>query len=496
MKLQLHSLIFAFSLMYSSGSLAQESSVGEPLVIDEAEALAMDARIYADAYGVTIDEAINRLTVMLYGGQGVVTATNSEGADFGGKFFDNGVDFGLVVRSRAPKEPRGISFRPETKTNYGRMNAAAKRERNATRRTLRQQLLLSDSLVSMAEDALSKPHQLKVKSQKTDITLAQLNRGIEDLRQTGASVEGYNLAYVNERDGVINLILDREIPENAQAQLRNIAKVPITFEILPGGMQQVANIRGGSKLYTSSTATSTSPRYCMSAFGARHNTSKTSTGAYVTGLVTAAHCASTSHIIGDNGTNYPVTLGSVMDDRGGVNKADLRFIYNANNNPVGVGQFYFDGTTNVRNATGTRTRNGTNIGGGTPDTVSGTTTGTFVCHLGQTGLGSANSIQSCGEVISITASQSSTGASASQSGGYFVMVRNTQSGAGTVRSSGTGTLRCYQGDSGGPFFSGTIAFGVLSSCGWSGGLNSDTAKYAMYTSTDYFADLGVTILVP
>lgn len=475
---------------------AQEIVTGEPQVVDEAEALAMDAKIYAESYGVPFDEALNRMTTMIYGGQGVASATNAEGSDLGGKYFDNGADFGLVVRSKAPKSERSVSFTPQTKENYGRLNAAAKRERNEARKAFRQKLALNDAQISKAEDALSKSHQLKVKFQKADVTVEEMNKAVQALRQEGGTIEGFNVAFANERDGVVNVILDREVPESSKAKIRNIAKIPVIFEVLAGGMQPVANIRGGSKLYTSSTSTGSSARYCMSAFGARHNTAKTSSGAAITGLVTAAHCTSVSNIIADDGTNYSVTLGAQMDDRGGTNKADLRFIYNANNNPVGVGQFYFDGTTSVRNVTGTRTRSGTNIGGGTPDTVSGTTTGSFVCHLGQTGSGSSNSIQSCGEVISINASQSSTGTGATQSGGYFVMLRNTQSGAGTVRSSGTGTLRCYQGDSGGPFFAGTVAFGVLSSCGWSGAVNSDTARYAMYKSTDYFTDLGVTIIVP
>jgi hypothetical protein len=71
-------------------------------------------------------------------------------------------------------------------------------------------------------------------------------------------------------------------------------------------------------------------------------------------------------------------------------------------------------------------------------------------------------------------------------------VRNTQSGAGTVTTSGTGTLICFPGDSGGPWFSGTIAFGVMSSC--AKGTNG-TAQYATYTSVDAFPSIGVTILV-
>jgi hypothetical protein len=80
-------------------------------------------------------------------------------------------------------------------------------------------------------------------------------------------------------------------------------------------------------------------------------------------------------------------------------------------------------------------------------------------------------------------------------GGSYVLVRNTQSGAGTVRTSGTGTLLCFKGDSGGPWFAGTIAFGVQSGCAWQGGITNGTAEYSTYTSVDAFPSIGVTILV-
>lgn len=84
----------------------------------------------------------------------------------------------------------------------------------------------------------------------------------------------------------------------------------------------------------------------------------------------------------------------------------------------------------------------------------------------------------------------------SYTGGSFVLMRNTQSGAGTARTVGNGTLRCFPGDSGGPVFAGTIAYGVMSTCSWVDGDQNKPVTYATYTSVDYFNKIGVSIIVP
>jgi hypothetical protein len=217
----------------------------------------------------------------------------------------------------------------------------------------------------------------------------------------------------------------------------------------------------------------------MTAFAAKHNT----TGK--TGLVTAGHCVGTSLWLNDGGTANLMTQGTPMNsDTAG----DLMFL---SGTPSAVAEFYYDGTNSVRSVTGTRSRANTTAGNGTL-TTAGTTTGTFVCHLGQQTPGSSNVVQSCGEVVSTKATK---GIGASFIGGSYVLVRNTQSGAGTLRATGTGTLLCFKGDSGGPWFSNTIAFGVLSVCSWKNNVENGTAEYSMYTSVDAFPSIGVTILV-
>lgn len=165
---------------------------------------------------------------------------------------------------------------------------------------------------------------------------------------------------------------------------------------------------------------------------------------------------------------------------------------------MGLGTFYFDGTENLRNVASLATLAGTVASGGTATQMVGTIQGSYVCHRGQSSVGSANSIQSCGEVISKTFFLSKSGLNNTYTGGGFVAVRNTSTGKGTtIPASGTGTLRCYTGDSGGPWFAGTVAYGVQSSCAWeNGNTNSDRVLFAVYTSLDYTNLAGASIIVP
>lgn len=213
----------------------------------------------------------------------------------------------------------------------------------------------------------------------------------------------------------------------------------------------------------------------MTAFAAKHNT----TGK--TGAVTAGHCTTSNAIsLNDGGTNYAMTQGTPLNAQPA---GDLMFL---SGTPTAVAEFYYDVTGAARSVTVTRSRASTTASNGTWSNP-GTTTGSFVCHLGQQTAGSSNVVQSCGEVISTTGQVTS----GLLTGGSYVIVRNTQSGAGTVRTSGNGTLLCFPGDSGGPWFAGTIDFGVHSACAKQNGV----ALYSIYTSVDAFPSIGVTILV-
>jgi hypothetical protein len=270
------------------------------------------------------------------------------------------------------------------------------------------------------------------------------------------------------------VMVDAKSPDVASVEAAKFLKVPYRIELVPGGFVKTA-LRGGQ------FSSIPSSRWCMTAFAARHNT----TGK--TGLVTAGHCTTTSTIsLKDGSTDYTMTQGSPLDPRVGAT-SDLMFLSGA---PNAVAEFYAEGTGAVRSVTGTQSRASTAVSNGTYTGTIGTKTGAFVCHLGQVSPDSSNLVQSCGEVVSTTA----TSISGSYTGGSYVMVRNTQSGAGTILKTGTGTLRCFKGDSGGPWFMGTLALGVQSGCAWQDGVNS-TAVWTTYTSVEAFPSIGVTILV-
>jgi hypothetical protein len=494
-------LAAAFAPVATGAQTAPATAEAAPgAVLDDAEALAVDAKLYAAEYGVTFDEAVERLTIMIYGTGAVSEAAAAEGTDLAGRYFDNNAaEFGLVVATRkAQAAPKNLSFTPRTKVNYGRLTAEARRARNAERQEGRRIARLSDSEVAKAEDSLSRPASVKVRYKVGRAhSLLDLSEAVQTLSGKAESIPGFQIAFVDEIASNVRILTKAQLSDAQQREVRQLVKVPVEFEFTPTGLVQVANMRGGSKMYFGSTDTSASSRACMTSFGARHDTIKTSTGAAMTGMVTAAHCTAATNIIADDGRNYPLTQGARDDTRGTYNETDLMFVHGTNNNPVGLGTFYYDGTTNLRSVAGTQSRGGTAVGSGTWNQVNGTATGSYICHLGQDAYQSTTNMQSCGEVISVNAAQNSTGTSVTQTGGSFVMVRNTSSGKGTVLgSTGSGTLRCYQGDSGGPWFAGTIAYGVMSACAWADTVNSNRAAYSVYTSTDFFNWIGATIIVP
>lgn len=450
----------------------------------------------------------NRVDAEL-GSDVISAAAAAEGAELAGKFFDNRAsEFGLTVATKAKsKKNKSVSFTPTTRDNYGRLNAAMKQARNIERKAMREAAKLSDQELRKAQDTLGKPVTVRVKYATGKAhALSDLQDGLAKVMTKAAEIPTFTAASVDEPGNTVRVFLTSQPDAATQQALTSSTKVPVAIEILPGGFVPVANVRGGSKLYSSSTATSASSRECMTAFGAKSNTLKNSANQPMTGMITASHCPGTTRIIADDGKNKGLTTPTDHDSdtRGSSNQTDIRFVYNSTQDPVGLGTFYFDGTPNLRAVARVQSRAGTVAGNGTFNTV-GTTTGSYICHLGQTSLGSTSSMQSCGEVISVNTQQTpqtnpTTGQleyALTSTGGAFVMVRNTSSGEGTVLGpTGTGTLRCYQGDSGGPWFAGTVAYGVMSSCSWEGGVsNSNRALLSIYTSLDFVGMAGASVIV-
>jgi hypothetical protein len=111
--------VLGITAVAAAGGAQEEPSVqqsDEGAVLDDAEALAIDAKLYAAEFGVPFDEAVERLTIMIYGMDAVSQAA-AEGNDLAGRYFDNEApEFGLVVATKkAQAAPRTVSFTPRTR---------------------------------------------------------------------------------------------------------------------------------------------------------------------------------------------------------------------------------------------------------------------------------------------------------------------------------------------------------------------------------------------
>jgi hypothetical protein len=469
-------LLFGFlasTIAIGSFSSAYAQTETSPTLLDSGEAIAVDAKFYAEAYGVSQEEAVKRLSIMFDIGAEADAAESEEGDDFAGSYFDNSAtQFALTLRTKKANKPDRVLTRKARLV--AARDPAAKAKRRAERKAIRAKFKLTDGQVEQAEDILAQDVQVPLKVKRSAANSVRVLRAAIDASAPSlAAIPGFQNVFVDNKTGEVVVMVDAKSPDVASAEAAKFLKVPYRIELVPGGFVNVA-LRGGQ--FSSVPA----QRWCMTSFAAKHNT----TGK--TGLVTAGHCASPNTIsLNDGGTNYAMTQGAPLDKQPG---GDLMFL---SGTPTAVAEFYYDGTSSVRSVTGTRSRASTTASNGTTSTA-GTTTGSFVCHLGQQTLNSSNVVQSCGEVISTTGQVTS----GLLTGGSYVIVRNTQSGAGTVNTSGTGTLLCFKGDSGGPWFAGTIAFGVMSACAWQSGIpNNGPVAYSVYTSVDAFPSIGVTILV-
>ncbi len=464
----------ASTLFVSNFLSAHAQTEANPTALDTAEALAVDAKFYAEAYGVSQEEAVKRLSIMFDIGAEADAAESEEGDDFAGSYFDNSAtQFALVVRTKkADKADRILKRKARVEA---RRDPAAKAKRRAERKAARAKAKLTDREVEQAEDILTQDVEVPLKFKGSAANSVRgLQAAIDANAQSFAAIPGFQTAFVDNKTGEVVVMVDAKSPDVASAEAAKLLKVPYRIELVPGGFVNTA-LRGGQFTFDAQG------RRCMTAFAARHNT----TGK--TGVVTAGHCVMVKPTqINDGGTNYTMTQGTPLDNE---LSGDLMFLSGA---PNAVAEFYAEGTGAVRSVTGTRSRASTAVSNGTYTGTIGTKTGAFVCHLGQVSPGSSNLMQSCGEVVSTTA-PSTRG---TYVGGSYVMVRNTQSGAGTVVKTGTGTLRCFRGDSGGPWFTNTLALGVQSSCSWKDGIiDGPTTQWVTYTSVDFFPSIGVTILV-
>lgn len=431
----------------------------EPEVLSADEALAIDAKHYAASYGVSVEEAAERLLIMHESGEQIAQIAQRYRDRLSGIYFDSSGSFGLAVRVTGNQVPTNerLVRRPSTLPTRasGRVPGG-----------LAQRLGLTEGDIDAARSAMGREISREVRYGAQARNTRRQRVALQDQARAALLVDPQiEMIADDERTGqAIIYVLKADDPTRAKVA----AALGDEFRMveIPTGIV-ATHSRGGSKLRKRSD----NGLWCMTAFPVKKNF------ASIYGAVTAGHCLDGApplkHADKADGNVYDVTSEPNWRNDSSFDLGWVSAGHHVTN------QFYADSGTAARTITSYANR--------LYDTrvKSTTVTGSYICHLGQTSKTNETLVQSCGEVTSVSGG--------SQLGGNtFVVVSNTQSGPGTTRTSGLGTLRCVRGDSGGPWFANTVAYGVQSGCSWTDSTET-TAVIVVYSSVDFISQLDVQI---
>jgi hypothetical protein len=218
-------------------------------------------------------------------------------------------------------------------------------------------------------------------------------------------------------------------------QALELLGVPARIEISPA-YPTTLDVRGGSRIVSSTS------RLCTTAFVVKHTSG-------TTGVTTAGHCDNSMTYYNPNGTSIPLTFYAGSEYYDPDQDVQVHTAANYLERP----EFYWDDAkTTPRVLSGRRLKSSTFLGDN-------------VCHRGET------TGYSCGYVDKTDYAPAN--ATNNLCGGQACLPV-------FIRVSG-GTNECAGGDSGGPFFASTVAFGITG-----GGTFDSTGRClsAYYMSTD------------
>lgn len=525
----MYSKLIASSLIAITAAMTAAAQESATATLSDAEALAVDAAFYSEAYGVSLPEAMTRMAVM-HDPTGVVKAAIKEEVDsVSGVYFDNSADFALILNKTGESKPsKTIRTKPRPgilgETLEQKKSRRAKERQD--RKAIRQALKLKDGDVELAEDVLQSGASLRVKvkggaSAKRKDLLNDIDRIYDVITKEVPNV--VFVAFDDQSLGIL-LFVDDPNPTIDANSLSEKYKIPVQILSAPGGFVETG-ARGGSPLRaiasgvgSNGTAYSADEQLCMTGFVAEDKNYTTSTANAFEryGALTAAHCLTQfpgvtsflydgTYFSGTSGADYNVSLSARTDLVRRSNYADVALIKFPKTSTAAAPfapEFYANSrtiTTLPRKLTAVGTRasviSGTDLYADTnPNTVS-VVQGSYICKLGQTTGANDTLVQSCGEVISTRGGGvSANGGNAAntadpnfRAGGQFIVVQNTGAGKGTEKPVGqVGTLRCAGGDSGGPWFANNVGYGVSSACAFEKQQLGDLGPvtYAVVSSLD------------
>ncbi|EEY76956.1 hypothetical protein D3C81_554220 [compost metagenome] len=449
-------------------------------IVNEAEALAVDAKSYAASYNVPFDEAVRRLLIMHGTSSEISNIRNNVKGDLQGLYFTNGKNnFGLNVNvANYPKTlPRSLNIAPRSST------AIQNIIRSSGNLALRKQFNITDTDMKTVAIQYSQPVTAPIhfNKQSYPTKLQRLNNIENKRKQLKAALPLMHQAYDDERTGNTKIFVTADNGSTKKIA-ESILNTPVEIIISPRSTRVAT--RGGSPLLALEPQSVQGQIACFSGFIGKRNG--------VLGIITAGHCAKVGELSryqykDRDGTQYVIPLLTGASPTSGWRDdsvADLGFLpAGTTSTQLAKAEFYADSSVNFRKLTATKTRSGTAWDNGTVN-------GSYICHLGKTGGYATTLTQSCGEVESINSGN------ADNVGNTFVRVKNTNGSAGSTHTTGLGSLRCYHGDSGSPWFALTTGYGITHSCEWQTEGNDTTpALYAIYTSLDYLSTIGTTIVI-
>lgn len=475
----LSSFVISTGILLSCPALAQEGE--EAQLIDNAEALALDAKYYSAMYGVSEMEAMRRLLIM-HGSQEEIESLQSEyDGKLAGLYFDNGPEFSVnllltddqvpvdkKLLRKARKDERKAERQAQRKTDR---QTARKEERKAQRNG---KFSVTDAEVDQAIALIEQPTEVKVKfkGKAKDTKKNKLRKLEQKNGQLVEKITGLMGSAYSEREGIFIIDVNKSMSEDAgltTEKITEIATETLDSSVrinLVEGVATDQSFRGGSSLKTANGVDA----LCTSGFTVKDRT----TGKV--GIVTAGHCDSAVITYTDkDGSRFQMNrVKRQMNE-----KNDMAF-YTANGQ-VGSPTFYPDSSSVPRKLIGWKSVSQT-------EQSSFLKEGSFVCTYGQT-----TAQQSCGEVTSVAftpdpykngrrAGCGPVGSPFIECGPNFVKVEPKV-------KAGQPYLRCEGGDSGGPWFAYGNAYGIHK-----GGLvRNGNCEYAYYTPIIRINDLDLTL---
>lgn len=219
--------------------------------------------------------------------------------------------------------------------------------------------------------------------------------------------------------------------------LRQVSSVPVRVRAHASTLRRT-NIHGGKRLST-----------CTSGFTVQHNTSDAK------GFITAAHCGNSQIYYETADRSYAAAYQSGLYD--GHHDVQWHTVPSGGNV---YPRFYADSDTTPRDLTGSRGRDQQQVGD-------------YACHRGMT------TRYSCGRVEDKEFAPDD-GCGVGRCANTWMLVEG-------------GLLACYYGDSGGPWFVGNIALGVMA-LGAFDGTGQGECSSAVYMAINFASDLGVHTL--